>query len=37
MKNVAADQLRRMLGITSVRSVHTDSVLAVVDKNLQDG
>ena len=37
MKNVAADQLKRMLGLTSVRCAQNAGSLAIVDQTLADG
>jgi hypothetical protein len=34
MKNVAADKLRSMLGLTSVKYVETSTPLAIVDSTL---
>ena len=36
IKNVAADQLRKMLGLTSVNYVENHRSLAIVDETLSD-
>jgi len=35
MKNVAADQLKKMLGLTSVNYVANSGTLAIVDQALE--